>query len=113
MVTEEEQPPGYTIARFTPFSLVSGSHRWASFDHLTAYGSTVYVYVEDAVIAADFLAQFDRERPLDGPAGARYRKAILEPGATRPAAASIRAFLGRGETLDAFKRWLGAVERKR
>jgi len=102
-----------TIARFTPFSLVSGSHRWASFDHLTAYGSTVYVYVEDAVIAADFLAQFDRERPLDGPAGARYRKAILEPGATGPAAASIRAFLGRGETLDAFKRWLGAVERKR
>jgi thimet oligopeptidase len=36
----------------------------------------------------------------------RYRRTVLEPGATQPAAEYVRAFLGRPESIDALKAWM-------
>jgi thimet oligopeptidase len=58
------------------------------------------------VIALDFFAQFDSHDLLGGPAGMRYRRTVLAPGATRPAAQLVSGFLGREPNLDAYRRWM-------
>ena len=80
---------------------------YASFGHLTGYSSNYYTYAFDKVIALDFFGQFDPENLLDGEAGARYRKAVLEQGGSKPGRAMVRDFLGRDEEFEAFRRWLG------
>ena len=92
--------------RFRTEAFVPGAHMWASFTHLNGYSSNYYTYVLDKVIALDFFAQFDPHDLLGGSAGPRYRRAVLAPGATQPAAQLIRDFLGREPNLDAYRRWL-------
>ena len=92
--------------RFNSSAFVPGDHFWASFTHLNNYSSNYYTYVLDKVIALDFFAQFDPQNLLRGPAGMRYRRAVLAPGSTRPAAQLVRDFLGRDTNLDAYKRWM-------
>jgi thimet oligopeptidase len=36
----------------------------------------------------------------------RYRKSVLEPGATEPAAELVKDFLGRPQSIDALKAWV-------
>ena len=36
----------------------------------------------------------------------RYRRTVLAPGATKPAAELVRDFLGRESNLDAYRRWM-------
>ncbi|HVO20390.1 MAG TPA: M3 family metallopeptidase [Anaeromyxobacter sp.] len=93
--------------RFSPYGFVDGYRMYASFTHLTEYASNYYTYVLDKVIALDFYSQFDRADPLSGPAAARYRRAVIDPGATKPAAELVKDFLGRPQSMDAFKAWLG------
>jgi thimet oligopeptidase len=62
--------------------------------------------VLDKVIALDFFAQFDAQNLLGGPAGMRYRQAVLAPGSTRPAAELACDFLGRELNLDGYQRWM-------
>jgi thimet oligopeptidase len=92
--------------RFSTVTMLSGDHFWASFTHLNGYSSNYYTYVLDKVIALDFFAQFDPKHLLDGPAGMRYRRTVLEPGATKPAAQLVRDFLGRDMNLEAYRRWM-------
>jgi len=92
--------------RFNTSAFVPGDHFWASFTHLNGYSSNYYTYVLDKVIALDFFAQFDPQDLLRGPAGMRYRQAVLAPGSTRPAAQLVREFLGREPNLDAYRRWM-------
>ncbi|MGD0800536.1 MAG: M3 family metallopeptidase [Terracidiphilus sp.] len=92
--------------RFSPFTPLEGDRFYASFGHLTAYASNYYTYVLDKVIALDFYAQFDKRNLLDGPTAMRYRKAILEPGASKPAAELVKDFLGRPQGMDALKSWM-------
>jgi Zn-dependent oligopeptidase len=92
--------------RFLHTVLVPGEHDFASFTHLTGYASNYYTYVLDKVIAVDFFSQFDPRDLLNGPTAMRYRKAVLEPGATEPAAQLVTDFLGRPQSLDALKAWL-------
>jgi thimet oligopeptidase len=87
-------------------SWVDGSEFYASFTHLTGYASNYYTYVLDKVIAVDFFSQFDRKNLLDGPAAMRYRRTVLERGATVPAQRLVDDFLKRPENMDAFKAWL-------
>lgn len=94
------------FARFNPFQFVDGDRFYASFTHLTGYSSNYYTYVLDKVIAVDFFAQFDKKNPLDGPAALRYRKTILEPGSSKPAASLVNDFLGRPQSMDALKKWM-------
>jgi thimet oligopeptidase len=92
--------------RFSPFTPVEGEHDFASFTHLTGYASNYYTYVLDKVIAIDFFAQFDKRNLLDGPAAMRYRRAVLQPGASKPAAELVKDFLGRKEQMGALKIWM-------
>ena len=94
------------FARFNPYKFVDGDHFYASFTHLTGYSSNYYTYVLDKVIAVDFFAAFDPKNLLDGPAALRYRKAVLEPGSSKPAAELVKDFLGRPESVDALKTWM-------
>jgi thimet oligopeptidase len=93
-------------ARFNPFSPVEGDHFYTSFTHLIGYASNYYTYVLDKVIAIDFFAQFDKNNLLDGPTAMRYRRAVLEPGANKPAAELVKDFLGRPQQMDALKSWM-------
>jgi thimet oligopeptidase len=94
------------VERFSPFTPVDGDHFYAAFTHLSGYASNVYTYLFDKVIAIDFFAQFDKRNLLDGPAAMRYRRAVLEPGASKPAADLVKDFLGRPQNMEAMKAWM-------
>jgi thimet oligopeptidase len=94
------------LQRFSPYTPVEGDRFYTSFTHLTGYSSNYYTYVLDKVIAIDFFAQFDKRNMLDGPTAMRYRRAVLEPGASKPAAELVKDFLGRPQNMDALKTWM-------
>ncbi|KAJ1953644.1 metalloendopeptidase [Linderina pennispora] len=74
------------------------------FSHMMGgYDAKFYVYMWGMVFSADmFAARFAKEG-IDNPqTGRDYRREILESGATRDAADSLRAFLGRDPADDAF-----------
>lgn len=91
---------------FQPWQWVDGNRMYASFGHLTGYSSNYYTYAFDKVIALDFFSQFDPADLLECDAGARYRKAVLEQGGSKPGRELVRDFLGREEDFSAFTRWL-------
>ena len=92
--------------RFTPFEPLAGAHTFAAFTHLVGYTSNYYTYVLDKVIAVDFFAQFNPADPIDDPAALRYRRSVIDKGATAPAADLVQSFLGRPQSVDALKRWI-------
>jgi thimet oligopeptidase len=93
-------------ARFNPYQFVDGDHFYTGFTHLTGYSSNYYTYVLDKVIAVDFFAAFDPKNILDGPTALRYRRTVLEPGSSKPAAELVKDFLGRPQSIDALKTWM-------
>jgi thimet oligopeptidase len=92
--------------RFIPFTRIDGTHTFAAFTHLAGYASNYYTYVLDKEIAIDFFAQFDKHNLLDGPTAMRYRRTVLQPGASKPAAELVEDFLGRPPNMDALKVWM-------
>jgi thimet oligopeptidase len=94
-------------ARFLPYAWVEGNRMYASFTHLTGYSSNYYTYLYDKVIALDFFSQFPRNSLLDSPVAMRYRRAVLEPGGSRPGREIVQAFLGRSQSSEAFTAWMG------
>jgi thimet oligopeptidase len=93
--------------RFLPYKWIDGNRMYASFTHLTGYSSNYYTYLFDKVIALDFFQQFDRANLADDPVAMRYRRAVLEPGGSKPARQLVVDFLGRAHKLDAFEKWVG------
>ena len=89
-----------------PWAWLDGNRMYASFGHLVGYSSNYYTYAFDKVIALDFFAQFDPKNLLDGEAGGRYRKTVLEQGGSKPGRQLVRDFLGRDEEFAAFTTWL-------
>jgi thimet oligopeptidase len=94
--------------RFLQPAWVPGNEMYASFTHLTGYTSNYYTYVLDKVIAVDFFSQFDKKNLLDGPAVLRYRRTVLEPGASKPAEQIVQDFLGRKQNMTALTQWIAA-----
>jgi len=92
--------------RFYPYPFVDGNRMYSAFTHLMGYTSNYYTYVLDKVIAVDFFSQFDKNNLLGGEAAMRYRKAVLEPGGSKPGTELVRSFLGRPQNLEAFKLWM-------
>lgn len=77
----------------------------ASFDHLfDGYDAGYYSYAWSDAIVANFASLFEQsEQGFEDPElGARLREEVLELGGSRPVEESIRAFLGRDWTIDAF-----------
>jgi thimet oligopeptidase len=93
-------------ARYTPFRHVDGTFMQLSFGHLDGYSAIYYTYMWSLVIAKDLFSEFARAGLMDPGVAGRYRRAVLEPGGSRPAAALVRDFLGRPSGFEAYRAWL-------
>ena len=97
-------------AQYPLVPLFEGTHLQCNFGHLNGYSAIYYTYLWSLVIAKDLFGRFKAAGSImDAKVARAYRKEVLEPGGARPAAESIRAFLGRDFTFDAFERWLNAA----
>jgi thimet oligopeptidase len=99
-------------SKYTPFAHVEGTAQQASFGHLVGYSSNYYTYMWSLVIAKDLFTPFKAAGLMDRATAAKYRHAVLEASGQRPAAESVRAFLGRPFAFDAYQRWLDEGAKK-
>lgn len=74
-----------------------------SFGHLAGYSAIYYTYRWSKVIADDMFTRFQREGLRNKATAAAYRRLVLAPGGSKPAAQLVRDFLGRPISLDAYK----------
>jgi thimet oligopeptidase len=74
-----------------------------AFPHLAGYGAAYYTYRWSIVIADDLFTEFQKHGLRDRATADRYRKLVLAPGGTKPAAELVQDFLGRPISLDAYR----------
>jgi thimet oligopeptidase len=74
-----------------------------SFGHLSGYSAFYYTYRWSKVIADDMFTRFHANGLRDKATAERYRRMVLEPGGTKPAAQLVESFLGRPISLDAYR----------
>ncbi len=79
------------------------SQMQASFGHLDGYSAIYYTYRWSKVIADDLFTRFEAHGLRNPQTAADYRRLVLEPGGTKPAAQLVRDFLGRDVSLDAYR----------
>ncbi|WP_428264678.1 M3 family metallopeptidase [Haliangium sp.] len=95
-------------ARMTALPQSPDTRPHASFaGFMGGYDAGYYGYLWSKVFAQDMFSRF-REAGLANPeVGLRYRRAILEPGATREPDELLQDFLGRPVQMDAFYESVG------
>ena len=109
--SEVQQKGISTIARDmysmiqTPFP--TGTSFICSFTHLNSYGANYYGYLWSKVFAQDIFSVFEKNHVLNQTVGIKYRKTILEKGATEEETAMLQNFLGRKPNSAAFLKSLG------
>ncbi|MEI6223438.1 MAG: M3 family metallopeptidase [Deltaproteobacteria bacterium] len=96
------------MERYTPFRHVPGTFFHASFGHLDGYSALYYTYMWSLVIAKDLFSAFQAKGILSPEPARRYRRAVLEPGGSKPARELVRDFLGRDSDFAPFERWLSS-----
>ena len=74
-----------------------------AFSHLGGYGAAYYTYRQSIVIADDLFTKFQSEGLRNQATAAAYRKLVLAPGGTKPAAQLVQDFLGRPLSIDAYR----------
>jgi thimet oligopeptidase len=94
--------------RYTPFRHVPGTYFQESFGHLDGYSAIYYTYMWSLVIAKDLFGPFRAAGLMEPEPARRYRRAVLEPGGSKPAAELVKDFLGRPHGFDAYEAWLNA-----
>ncbi|MWV28021.1 M3 family metallopeptidase [Aurantiacibacter rhizosphaerae] len=94
-----EWQKAYSLVPISPTSEMQ-----AAFNHLDGYGAAYYTYGWSRVIAADMFSRFVEEGLTNPETAADYRRLVLEPGGSRPAAELVRDFVGRDISFDAFQR---------
>jgi len=82
---------------------VQGTHAEAAFGHLNGYASGYYTYGWSRVIAADLFSRFKAAGLRDPETAMAYRRLVLEPGGSKPAAELVEDFLGRPVNSEAFR----------
>jgi len=90
-------------AKYDPLPMPAFAQMQDSFSHLGGYGAAYYTYRWSVVIADDMFAQFARNGLGDQATADRYRRLVLEPGGTKPAAELVEDFLGRPISIDAYR----------
>lgn len=70
------------------------------------FASNLDVDLDPEMFAKDLWSAFDPAHPLQARTAKRYRDKILRPGKSRPAAESVRQFLGRPFALASWQHWL-------
>lgn len=94
-------------ARFRPEVAPYDDHFYASFGHLTGYGSCYYGYMWSKVFALDLFAKIQNEGILNSAVGKQYREQILKQGGSQDPNILLKNFLNRKPSLDAFQKDLG------
>jgi thimet oligopeptidase len=85
-----------------------GTFFLTGFGHpMGGYDAGYYGYLWAEVIGDDLFGRFESEGVMSPEVGAAYRRTILEPNGSRPAAELVRNFLGRDPTPDAWFRLKG------
>jgi thimet oligopeptidase len=74
-----------------------------AFSHLGGYGAAYYTYRWSIVIADDLFTRFAADGLRNRETADRYRKLVLAPGGSKPAADLVADFLGRPISIDAYK----------
>jgi len=90
-------------AQYNMVPLMEGSQFQDAFGHLTEYSAVYYTYRWSKVIADDMFTQFEAKGLRDRATADRYRRVVLQPGGSKPAAQMVEEFLGRPISLDAYK----------
>ena len=99
-----------TMEQYTPYQYVPGTYFQLAFGHLNGYSAVYYTYSWSLVIAKDLYTPFQRTGIFDVATAGRYRKTVLEPGGSKPAAELVKDFLGRDYNFDAYAAWLNRTE---
>ena len=89
--------------RYDLIPLPVWSQGQASFSHLAGYGAAYYTYRWSKVIADDLFTRFAKEGLRNPKTAADYRRLVLAPGGTKPAAELVEDFLGRPISTAAYK----------
>jgi len=85
----------------------SADHLYASFGHLTGYGSGYYGYMWSKVFAHDLFAAIEREGLLNASTGRRYIGAVIGQGGSKDPNELLLDFLGREPNQEAFLAAMG------
>jgi thimet oligopeptidase len=99
-----------TMEKFTPYQYVPGTYFQASFGHLNGYSAIYYTYMWSLVIAKDLYTPFQSSGIFNTATAGRYRKTVLNPGGSKPAAELVQDFLSRDFNFDAYAAWLNRSE---
>jgi Zn-dependent oligopeptidase len=100
-------------AQMTALPVFAGSIPEASFlPEMGGYDSTYYGYLWSRVWAMDMGSAFQKAGLTNREVGMRYRRMVLEPGASAEPEALITGFLGRPPQPDAFYEELGLTRAK-
>jgi thimet oligopeptidase len=96
--------------KFTPFrhEYRPGTYFQLAFGHLEGYSAAYYTYVWSMVIAKDLETEFQKKGYMDRETAMKYRRTILEPGGSKPAAELVKDFLGRPYGFEAYRAYLDA-----
>jgi thimet oligopeptidase len=88
--------------------VLNGTHPELGIDPtaVSSYAAALYTYLWSRALAKDIFTQFDPKDLLAPKVAREYRRKILEPGGTMPAAEMVRHFLGRPWNVKAFEAWL-------
>jgi len=93
--------------QYTPFHYVPGTYFHESFGHLDGYSAVYYTYMWSLVIAKDMFSVFHDQGNIMNPAiAAKYRRTVLAPGGSKPAAELVRYFIGRPYGFKSYEEWL-------
>lgn len=95
---------------YSPFDYVDDTHLYANFGHLDGYSAMYYTYMWSLVIASDLFSEFEQAGLRNKELSERYRRTILAPGGSKPAAELVEDFLGRPYSFDAFARQLDQIQ---
>jgi thimet oligopeptidase len=93
--------------KYTPYKFVPGTYFQEAFGHLDGYSAVYYTYMWSLVIAKDMFSAFSAQGDIMKPEMAtKYRRAVLEPGGSKPAAKLVEDFLGRPYSFKPYEAWL-------
>ncbi|KAI2628422.1 peptidase family M3 [Xylaria nigripes] len=94
-----------------PEALGQGStwgHGQATFGHLMGgYDAGYYGYLSSEVYSTDMFHSCFKKDPMNGSEGRRYRHTVLERGGSQDEMETLKQFLGRAPSTDAFYAELG------
>jgi thimet oligopeptidase len=90
-------------AKYDMLPPAPGTQFQDAFSHLSGYGAAYYTYRWSIVIADDMFTQFQKNGLRDRTTAERYRRLVLAPGGSKPAADLVADFLGRPISLDAYR----------